>query len=111
MQRREFIAGLGTAGFAATGLVQSTATAQQSERLRRIGVLMPVLEDYRQLSGRLTPLQYFPRENCEDGRWSGEVVSTADQQEQVQSCMYHDQWSRLQLRDNKPPEVAPRSGH
>jgi putative ABC transport system substrate-binding protein len=45
MKRREFIAGLGTAGFAATGLVQSTALAQQPDRVRRIGVLMPVLED------------------------------------------------------------------
>jgi putative ABC transport system substrate-binding protein len=45
MKRKEFIAGLGTAGVAGTGLVQSTARAQQSERVRRIGVLMPVLED------------------------------------------------------------------
>jgi putative tryptophan/tyrosine transport system substrate-binding protein len=50
MRRREFIAGLGSA--AAWPLV---ARAQQAERMRRVGVLMPWSEDHRLMKNTLPP--------------------------------------------------------
>jgi putative tryptophan/tyrosine transport system substrate-binding protein len=72
MRRREFIAGLGSA--AAWPVV---AGAQQAERLRRVGVLMPVSSDDRQYQARfaaflegLQQLDWVDRRNVHiDIRW------------------------------------------
>jgi putative tryptophan/tyrosine transport system substrate-binding protein len=47
MQRREFIAGLGS-----TAACSAVAGAQQPERMRRIGVLLPVVADNAELRPR-----------------------------------------------------------
>jgi putative ABC transport system substrate-binding protein len=70
MRRREFIAGLGAAAW------PLAARAQQGDRMRRIGVLMPFDENDRDWSSPLRDLGWIDGRNVRiDFRWGGGDVT------------------------------------
>ncbi len=75
MRRREFIAGLGSAAASST-MWPLAARAQQGDRIRRIGVLMPFDENDRAWSPPLRDLGWIPGRNVRiDVRWGGGDVT------------------------------------
>src|SRR5258708_19918065 len=75
MRRREFIAGIGSAAASST-MWPLAARAQQGDRMRRIGVLMPFDENDRDWSPPLRDLGWIDGRNVRmDVRWGGGDVT------------------------------------
>jgi hypothetical protein len=83
MKRREFIAGLGSA--AAWPIA---ARAQQGERVRRVGVLLPWGEDEPQARARLSAfVKAFAELGWSDGRYP---IRAGDQPQNCESAWNKD---------------------
>ncbi len=74
MRRREFIAGIGSAAASST-MWPLAARAQQGDRMRRIGVLMPFDDDPEGFSQALADLGWIGRNVRMDVRWGGGDVN------------------------------------